>query len=288
MIPNAHLTAWATQAPWPDFRQIEQDLIISRALCDLFSAPKLKGKIAFRGGTAINKLLFKRPLRYSEDIDLVQITAEPIGPTIDAIRDALAWLGKCKTEQAGHSAHLVFRFAPEAEPGTSLKLKVEVNTREHTSLYGTKGYPFQVENGWFNGSADIISYEKEELFGTKLRALLQRRKNRDLFDLHEGFRELSLDPERLVAAFEHYLSLEENVITRANAEQRMLEKLTKSLTDDIAPLLPPGIGFTDDDAIGAFGLIWKDVLPMLKGEPWKSSEKAIEQLREKRFPNLLR
>ncbi|NNH33279.1 hypothetical protein C9413_28860 [Rhizobium sp. SEMIA 4085] len=74
------------------------------------------------------------------------------------------------------------------------------------------------------------------MFGTKLRALLQRRKNRDLFDLHEGWRELSLDAGRLVAAFEHYLSLEENVISRANAEQRMLEKLTKSLTEDIAPL----------------------------------------------------
>jgi hypothetical protein len=149
------------------------------------------------------------------------------------------------------------------------------------------GYPFKVENGWFSGAADIVSYDKEELFGTKLRALLQRRKNRDLFDLHEGFRELSLDPGRLVAAFAHYLSLEENVITRANAEQRMLEKLTKSLTEDIAPLLPPGIEFSEDDAVNAFGLIWKDVLPLLKGEPWKSSEKAIEQLREKRFPNLL-
>jgi predicted nucleotidyltransferase component of viral defense system len=80
LIPNSHLIAWATEAPWSASRQIEQDLIISRTLWDLFSAPKLQGKIAFRGGTAINKLLFKRPLRYSEDIDLVQLTAEPIGP----------------------------------------------------------------------------------------------------------------------------------------------------------------------------------------------------------------
>ena len=36
-----------------------EDLIICRALCDLFNAPALKEKIAFRGGTAINKLLFK-------------------------------------------------------------------------------------------------------------------------------------------------------------------------------------------------------------------------------------
>jgi predicted nucleotidyltransferase component of viral defense system len=56
-------------------RHVEQDLIICRALCDLFNASALKGKIAFRGGTAIHKLLFERPMRYSEDIDLVQTRA---------------------------------------------------------------------------------------------------------------------------------------------------------------------------------------------------------------------
>ena len=76
----------------------------------MFNAPALRGKVAFRGGTAINKLLFRQSLRYSEDIDLVQMPAEPIGATIDAIRDALARLGKYKRERAGHSMHLVFRF----------------------------------------------------------------------------------------------------------------------------------------------------------------------------------
>jgi predicted nucleotidyltransferase component of viral defense system len=89
LIPRAYIQAWSANAPWPDSRQVEQDLIICRALCDLFKAPQLKGKIAFRGGTAIHKLLFEQPLRYSEDIDLVQTRAEPIGATVDAIRDAL-------------------------------------------------------------------------------------------------------------------------------------------------------------------------------------------------------
>ncbi len=124
MIPGSYIQAWSMKAPWPDARQIEQDLIISRALCDLFNAPMLKGKIAFRGGTAINKLLFKQPLRYSEDIDLVQTQAEPIGTTVDAIREALSWLGKCNREQAGHSIHLVFKFTPEADPQATLKLSV--------------------------------------------------------------------------------------------------------------------------------------------------------------------
>jgi hypothetical protein len=93
VIPTAFLQAWSTNAPWPDLRQVEQDLIICRALCDLFNAPSLAGKIAFRGGTAIHKLLFKQPLRYSEDIDLVQTQPEPIGGTVNEIRAALSWLG---------------------------------------------------------------------------------------------------------------------------------------------------------------------------------------------------
>lgn len=108
MIPRAYLQEWSARAPWPDPRQVEQDLIICRALCDLFNAPKLKDRIAFRGGTAINKLLFRQPLRYSEDIDLVQVRPERIGPTIDAVREALAWLGDFHRDRAGHSIHLWF------------------------------------------------------------------------------------------------------------------------------------------------------------------------------------
>jgi hypothetical protein len=39
LIPRAYLQEWSAKAPWPDLRQVEQDLIICRALCDLFNAP---------------------------------------------------------------------------------------------------------------------------------------------------------------------------------------------------------------------------------------------------------
>lgn len=287
MIPNSYIQAWSIKAPWPDSRQIEQDLIISRALCDLFNAPALKGKIAFRGGTAINKLLFKQPLRYSEDIDLVQTHAEPIGATVDAIRETLSWLGKCSRVQAGHSMHLIYKFTPEADPQAMLKLKVEINTREHEHLIGIRAYPFEVDNDWYQGAAEIASFEPEELFGTKLRALLQRRKNRDLFDLHHGLDQLEMDRNKLIECFNHYLALEGNPITRANAEQRMLEKLSRNLTEDIAPLLPAGIRFNDDDAVQAFEHIWTELITRFKGDAWKSTDKALEDLRKIKFPSLL-
>ena len=288
MIPRAYLQEWSAEAPWPDLRQVEQDLVICRALCDLFNAPELTGKIAFRGGTAINKLLFRQPLRYSEDIDLVQIKSEPIGTTVDAIREALAWLGTCNRTRAGHSMHLVFRFAPEVAPDTALRLKVEINTREHGSLLGVKKYPFEVASGWHQDKTEITSFEREELFGTKLRALLQRRRGRDLFDLNEGLKQLALDSKKLVACLDHYLALEGKPISRAEAEQRMLEKLTRNLTEDIDPLLPAGVRFTDADAIEAFCRVWTELVARIKGDPWKLTDMVIEEFRQKKYPSLLK
>ncbi|MGC2769963.1 MAG: nucleotidyl transferase AbiEii/AbiGii toxin family protein, partial [Candidatus Acidiferrum sp.] len=78
-----NIIAWGNVVPWAEQRQIEQDRIISRAIVDLFADPSLREQLRFRGGTALNKLHFPAPLRYSEDIDLVRTTAEPMGPILD-------------------------------------------------------------------------------------------------------------------------------------------------------------------------------------------------------------
>jgi hypothetical protein len=183
--------------------------------------------------------------------------------------------------------HLVFKFAPESDPQTALKLKVEVNTREHASLHGLKSYPFAVDNDWYQAKAEIASFTPEELFGTKLRALLQRRKNRDMFDLHYALEQLTIDDDKLVACFHHYLKLEGQQITRAMAEQRMLQKLTASLIEDIAPLLPTGVRYGESDAVEAFNGIWTRLVTKLKGQSWKSTADAVSKLREAKYPKLL-
>lgn len=65
MIPRAYIQAWSAVTPWREPRQVEQDLIICRALCDIFNEPFLADRLAFRGGTAIHKRLLRQPLRYS-------------------------------------------------------------------------------------------------------------------------------------------------------------------------------------------------------------------------------
>jgi predicted nucleotidyltransferase component of viral defense system len=286
VIPLANLQQWSAHAPWPDLRQVEQDLIICRALCDLFSSEQLRGKIAFRGGTAINKLLFKKPLRYSEDIDLVQTQQEPIGDIIDGVRKALSWLGKCKYDLAKHSTHLSFKFTPETGGGQPLKLKIELNTREQFHRFELNNYPFEMASDWHQGKADIVSFEPEEIFGTKLRALLQRDKHRDLFDLREGLSQLNLDCNKVVECLQHYLAIEEQHISRAKAEERMLNKLNRSLTEDIAPLLPAGVIYDGQAALDAFERVWKELIVRMPGEPWRSTPTVIAALR-KTMPNFL-
>lgn len=107
-------------------------------------------------------------------------------------------------------------------------------------------------------------------------------------DLQHGLGQLVLDPEKLIACFDHYLALEGKPITRAVAEQRMLEKLTRSLTEDIAPLLSAGVRFNNDDAIKAFERVWMELIARIKGDTWKLTEQVIEELRQRNYPNLLR
>lgn len=159
MIPNAYIQEWSLKAPCPQSSQIEQSLIICRVLCDLFNSKKLEGKLAFRGGTAINKLLFEKPLRYSEDIDLVQTRQEPIGDTVNAIREVLKWLGEFNYKPAAHSIHLLYKFAPESAPNSVLKVKIEINTREHQSLHSLKNYGFDLDSEWHKASTNIVSFE---------------------------------------------------------------------------------------------------------------------------------
>ncbi|EQD36876.1 hypothetical protein B1B_16360, partial [mine drainage metagenome] len=126
MIPRDYITEWRAQAPWVQDFQVEQDLVISRALVEIFSHSVLKDALAFRGGTALYKLYLRPPARYSEDIDLVQMRAEPAGPMMEALRAVLdPWLGRPQWKQTEGRVTFNYRFSSEDTPPVPLKLKVE-------------------------------------------------------------------------------------------------------------------------------------------------------------------
>ena len=91
MINNNAINEWNEFLPWQDKAMVEQDLIISRALIDIFNDEFLASQLAFRGGTALHKLYLSPQPRYSEDIDLVQITPGPIKPIMFRLGQVLDW-----------------------------------------------------------------------------------------------------------------------------------------------------------------------------------------------------
>ena len=185
MIPEFAIREWSEHVPWTESEQVEQDLLICRALTEIYKDEYLASHLAFRGGTALHKLFLSPQPRYSEDIDLVQINAEPIKETYDHIRDALAFLGEPKVKQKKHNNTLIFRLESESIPVVPIHLKVEINCKEHFSVLPMQRMPFSVVNKWYNGKCDVLTYQLDELVGTKLRALYQRRKGRDLYDLYK-------------------------------------------------------------------------------------------------------
>ena len=206
MIPERYITEWSEKAPWVVNKFIEQDLILCRALVSIYNDAFLAEHLAFRGGTALGKLYLKPQPRYSEDIDLVQVKAEPIKETIDHLRDALAWLGEPVVKQKKHNNTLVFKVKSTDMDSGEIHLKVEINCKEHFSVLPMVRVPFKVENSWFSGECEVLTYELAELTGTKLRAVYQRRKGRDLFDLWKILTLVpEIDRERVMQSYERYL-----------------------------------------------------------------------------------
>ncbi len=273
MIPQNFITEWRAYAPWTSDWQVEQDLVICRALLDIYSNPVLQSALAFRGGTALHKLYVTSPQRYSEDIDLVQVSSGPIGPILDALRASLdAWLGKPVIRRNQSMVTLVYRFDAEDTSIVGLKLKVEINTREHGAVYGFCHKTLVVNSSWSKGSVSVLTYSLEELLGTKLRALYQRRKSRDLFDLDLALRTLRPDTQKVIQTFLRCIDDQGLIVTRAMFEENLTQKRAhRDFMADMQQLLVSDAKWQPGSA---FERVWNALIVQLPGAAWKLTQLA--------------
>jgi len=107
-------------------------------------------------------------------------------------------------------------------------LKIEINTREHFTRYGYKELSHVVESDWFAGESKIKTFIIEELLGTKLRALYQRTKGRDLFDLWFAISNSKLEIQKVIDSFNFYMEKENHFVSSA-------EFISNSLTRCLNP-----------------------------------------------------
>jgi predicted nucleotidyltransferase component of viral defense system len=248
MLPRADIIAWRSEAPWAFDDDVEQDLIVTRALLDLFSDGFLAERLAFRGGTALHRLYLAPAARYSEDIDLVQRVPEGIGRTFDRIRERLQWLGRPKRE-VGEIPKLWFPF--ETEGGARRRLKIEINTREHFA--GVMLRTFAVDHRAAAGSVEVPTHSIDELLATKLRAYTQRDKGRDLFDLWWASEHETVDLAEVVRLYGVYVTHQGGTADSApELRAKTLAKIERGIFAEVRPMLRSGIEFDTTAALEWF------------------------------------
>ena len=234
MINRTAIQQWSEYALWIDNAQIEQDLIICRALVSIFSDEFLASQLAFRGGTALHKLYLSPQPRYSEDIDLVQITPGPIKPIMYRLGEVLDWLPDRVTKQKRYNNTMLFRVESEIPPTVQIRLKVEINCFEHFNVLGLTKIPFKV-------------------------------KGRDLFDLYIALQRKEVDVDKVLQCYKKYM---EFVVEKAPSYKQFVNNMQEKMADpeftnDMQSLLRPGITFNASDA---YPLIYETFIDKMEGK----------------------
>ena len=82
-----------------------------------------------------------------------------------------------------------------------------------------------MDSEWHTGEAIVTTYGLDELLATKLRALYQRKKGRDLFDLWYALNNAEVNIDKVIEAFRHYMNEEGNGVSQkefiANMEMKI-------------------------------------------------------------------
>lgn len=235
MIPPSAITAWGLRRPWPNRAAIEQDLLLARTIVAIYNHSLLTEELVFRGGTCMHQLHLIAPRRYSEDLDFVRRTHAGIGPVLDALRDVAQHLGLTVSgTDIASTPKMRLRATAEDDPTQQLRIKVEINTHETRTARPVLRLPFTVASTWFHGTSDVLTFQPAGLVATKLRALYQRKKGRDLFDLWLALTEMRLEPAEIVDCFTPYRP---PGYTTATATANLLDKVADSVfRRDLEPL----------------------------------------------------
>lgn len=270
MIPITRQDILAHQAvvPWAAQYQVEQDLLLCRTMVALFDDPFLRSQIAMRGGTLLHKVHLAPAARYSEDIDLVVVGTRPASHIRPAIRRVLAEeLGTPKTSvwdtlklairntvKPSRVLRMTYWVRSLIEPNRMLEIVVEANVTErkpHRAVVEMPfGFPFRDQII----QTHIKGFDIHEMLGTKMRALFQRNRGRDLFDLYWALTQspTPVDPAQIVASFEHYLKQEGTKAARAEFVGILEDRLKdRGFCSDMQSLLRTDIAY-DPQAAGNY------------------------------------
>lgn len=265
-ITRQDILAHQAVVPWAAQYQVEQDLLLCRAMVALFDDKFLSSQIAMRGGTLLHKVHLAPPARYSEDIDLVVVGTRPADHIRRAMRRVLSdvlgmpkasvWdtlaLAIRNTVKPSRVLRMTYSARSIIEPNRTLEIVVEANVTERKPHRAVVEMPFSFPFRDKAVQTNIKGFDIHEMLGTKMRAMFQRKRGRDLFDLYWALTKspTPVDPAAIIASFEHYLKQEGTKAGRAEFIGILDNHLKdRGFCSDMQPLLRTDIDY-DPQAAG--------------------------------------
>ncbi len=259
-ITRQDILAHQNVVPWSAQYQVEQDLLLCQSMAALFNDAFLSAQIAMRGGTLLHKLHLAPPCRYSEDIDLVVVGTRPEGHIRRAIRRVLTdvlgapkasvWdtitLALRNTVKPSRVLRMTYSLPSIIEPGRTLDIVVEANVTERTPHRPVAAIPFSFPFRSQSVQTQIKGYDIHELLGTKMRAMFQRKRGRDLFDLYWALTKSTtpVEPAGIIESFQHYMKQEGTKADRAEFIAILDTHLRdRGFCSDMEPLLRTGVDY---------------------------------------------
>jgi predicted nucleotidyltransferase component of viral defense system len=264
-LTRRDVIAHQASVPWPLQRQVEQDLLLCLAMAALFHDEFLRSQIAMRGGTLLHKVHLAPAARYSEDIDLVVYGDRPDAHIAKAIKRVLGGVFGKPTDSIWDTLQLAIRNVVKpsqvlrltysvpsvSEPGTTLDIVVEANVTERKPHRAIVQIPFVFTYRDATIKSALYGYDLHEMLGTKMRALFQRKRGRDLFDLYWALTKATpeVDPVIVIDSFRHYLEQEGGSAARAEFIVILDSHLAdRGFCNDMLPLLRVGLDYDPQKA----------------------------------------
>lgn len=164
---------------------LEKVYRLADLLKTIYEDEYLKNALALKGGTAINFAYFKM-LRLSVDIDFNFISDKEKEDMLDDRRNIDRILMKIfnaagyEVEKIQPYALLQYNLKYTNTAGNIDRIKTEINFTERIPVFEVIEKEIDILDVRFK----VRTYRLEELFATKLRALLTRAASRDLFDAY--------------------------------------------------------------------------------------------------------
>jgi predicted nucleotidyltransferase component of viral defense system len=259
VIPRFALAGWRRDHPWRDDRQVEQDMLLSRLAIEIASQRRLADRLVWRGGTCLHKIHLPVARRYSEDLDYVLVGASgPTGWLVDDLREAIAAAEMTLDNREVTGRSVKVWASTEAASGGRVGIKVEVNTSDAEPLMALERRAHEIEvRRWWAGGAELLTFQAPELVGTKFRALAQRSKGRDLWDLWLARRELSIS-DRDLARCGHYYLAHEDIGASAFRARLAAHLDAPGFVDDLDPLVVAHPDPYEVQVVGLELISWTD------------------------------